>query len=190
MNTTHLIRTLLNRKAVFVENPRLRHLIATALTAAILAIAPSAKAAQKLWTGLASDMLWSTAGNWSPTEMPGVADNVIFTNDAATDFPFALGGSPNNYADSLFVSPSINSLGYMNSVCFHNTQITNLSVLGTSTTSVATTADDGIPYVFFVGNNQWQDSLGVSVWASIIGNSLTVSNVNASFGVTQISSNS
>jgi hypothetical protein len=122
--------------------------------------------------------------------MPGVADNVIFTNDAATDFPFALGGSPNNYADSLFVSPSINSLGYMNSVGFHNTQITNLSVLGTSTTSVATTADDGIPYVFFVGNNQWQDSLGVSVWASIIGNSLTVSNVNASFGVTQISSNS
>jgi hypothetical protein len=135
-------------------------------------------------------MLWSTSGNWSPAGMPLITDSVILTNDAATDFPFALGGSPDNYVDSLFVSPSINSLGYMNPIGFHNTQVTNLSVLGTLTTSVAATADDGEPYVFFVGNNQWQDSTGISVWASIIGNSLTVSNVNANFGVTQISSNS
>jgi hypothetical protein len=163
---------------------------AALLAASLAAVTPAASGAQKLWTGSAGDMLWSSSGNWSPAGMPGVSDNVILTNDAATDFPFALGGSPDNFADSLFISPSISSFGIMNTNQYHNTQVTNLSVLGNSTASVAATADDAEGYVFFVGSNQWQDGKDATVWASIIGNSLTVSNVNANFGVTQISSGS
>src|SRR5215470_426847 len=102
---------------------------ATLLAASLAAIAPAASGAQKLWTGSAGDMLWSSSGNWSPIGMPLITDSVILTNDAATDFPFALGGSPDNFADSLFISPSISSFGIMNTNQYHNTQVTNLSVL-------------------------------------------------------------
>jgi hypothetical protein len=170
---------------------KLQHLLTAMFLAAILInIAPSASGAQKLWNGGAGDMLWSTAGNWSPTGMPTAGDNVTFTNDAATDFPTALGGTPDNFTDSLFVSPSINSLSFMNINGYHNTQLTNLTIVGASSASVTAVADDGLPYVFFVGSNQWQDGKDAVVWASIIGNSLTVSNVNANFGVTQISATS
>src|SRR5580765_2921925 len=165
-----------------------RATFAVLLAASLAAVAPAASGAQKLWTGNAGDMLWSSPGNWAPIGMPLITDNVILTNDATTDFPYALGGSPDNLVDSLFISPSISSLGIMNTNQYHNTQVTNLSVLGNSTASVAATADDAEGYVFFIGSNQWQDGKDATVWASIIGNSLTVSNVSANFGVTQISS--
>jgi len=168
---------------------KLPQLAVATVLALILTIASSATAAQKLWTGTAGDMLWSTAGNWSPAGMPGIGDTVILTNDTLVDlFPFALGGSPDNVVDSLFASPSIDSFGIMNTNGYHNTQLTNLTVVGTSATSVAAVTDDGQPYVFFIGSNQWQDSKDSIVWATIVGNSLTVSNVSANFGVTQISS--
>src|ERR1051325_4306345 len=174
-----------------LETKILQRLVPVASFAVALAvIAPSGWCAQKLWTGLSGDMLWSTAGNWSPFGMPLLTGSVIFTNDAATDFPFALGGSPDNFVDSLFVSPSITSLGYMNTNGYHNTQLTNLTVVGTSTTGVAAVADDGQPYVFFIGSNQWQDGKDATVWATIVGNSLSVSNASANFGVTQISATS
>src|SRR5215475_7419166 len=118
MNTRLRLLTSLNcRKATFANltTNKVQQLLTAALLAASLAVtAPAASGAQKLWNGLAGDMLWSTSGNWSPAGMPGISDNVILTNDAATDFPFALGGSPDSFVDSLFVSPSINSLGFMN----------------------------------------------------------------------------
>lgn len=194
MNTRpHLARKLNPRRAL-LENRSMnrlhRILTAASIAVALAVVAHTASGAQKLWSGLAGDMLWSTAGNWSPSGMPGVSDSVVLTNDATTDFPFALGGSPDNFVDSLFVSPSITSLGFMNTNGYHNSQLTNLTVVGTSTGSVAATADDGEPYVFIIGSNQWQDGKDATVWASIAGGSLTISNVTANFGVTQISSGS
>jgi hypothetical protein len=157
------------------------------LVGGMLAIATTAFGAQKLWSGLAGDTFWSTAGNWSPAGMPVVLDNVTFTNDGAA--PDAL--TINNIVDPLFLSPSVNSLGYMNTNGSHNTKITtSLSVISSSATDVAATSDDGQRYVFFVGSNQWQDNANALVYTTISGGSLTVSNQNANFGVTQISSGS
>jgi hypothetical protein len=192
MNTKPYLAHLSNTREGIREHPatkKLQRLVTAALFATtLIAAGASAFGAQKLWSGVAGDMLWSTAGNWSPSGMPGVGDSVIFTNDATTDFPLALGGSPDNFVDSLFLSPSITSLGYMNTNAYHNTQLTNLLVVGTSASGAAAVADDGLPYAFFVGSNQWQDGKDATVWASIVGTSLTVSNVNANFAVTQISS--
>jgi hypothetical protein len=111
---------------------------------------------------------------------------VRFTNDGVSDNPFALGGAVNNVVDGIFTS-RINSLAYMNIVGFHNTQVQDtLTVIGTSATDVANIADDGEPSVFFVGSG----SLGGrddSVYASIVGNWLRVSNTNANLSVSQIS---
>ncbi|MBI3851972.1 MAG: hypothetical protein HY298_17075 [Verrucomicrobia bacterium] len=181
------------RKSVFgvcqVKNLH-RLLISGTLLAGVLAAASSASAAQKLWNGLAGDTFWSSGGNWSLAGAPGVSDNVAFTNDGvAADF-YVNGGAVNNVVDAGFLN-SINSLGYMNTNGFHNSQIiNNLSVLSTSATDVASIADDGQPSVFFVGSNQWQDGKDDSVYATIIGDSLTVSNENANLGVTQISTTS
>lgn len=160
------------------------------LLTAFLMTAISASGATKAWTGAAGDMLWSSSGNWLPTGVPGPADNVTFTNAGATDSSIAVGGSVNNIVDAGFLTP-INSLGYMNSNVFHNTQlINNLSVIGTSATDVAYIADDGEPAVFFVGNSRWQDDKDATVYATIIGNGLTVSNRFANLSVCQISATS
>jgi hypothetical protein len=172
-------------KTLITKN-RERLFVAGLLATILATFVSSASGAQKQWSGLAGDMLWSTGGNWSPTGAPGTADNVVFGNDGITDFPYALGGSANNIVDS--TSVTINSLSYMNTNGYHNTQVTNLNVLSSSTTSVAAIADDGLPYAFFIGGNVWQAGANDSVWTSIFGDSLTVSNVNANFGVTQISS--
>ena len=88
--------------------------------------------------------------------------------------------------DAAFVN-SINSLGYMNTNGFHNTSLINpLIVRGTSASDVANTADDGEPSVFFVGSGEL-DGKDDSVYATISGNSLTVSNGNANLSVSQIS---
>ena len=192
MNTRpHSISTNNARNPVFktlITKNRERLFVAGLLATSLATFVLSASGAQKQWSGLAGDMLWSTGGNWSPTGAPGTADNVVFGNDGITDFPYALGGSANNIVDT--TSVTINSLSYINTNGYHNTQVTNLNVLSSSTTSIAVTADDGLPYAFFIGGNVWQAGKDDSVWTSIFGESLTVSNVNANFGVTQISSSS
>lgn len=164
-----------------------RHLLTGPLLVAVLSTATSTLGASKLWLGAVGDGLWSSGGNWSPAGAPGVSDNVTFTNDGASDNPIGLGGGANNIVDAAFVT-SINSLGYMNSNGFHNTQlINNLSIIGTSATDVANIADDGEPSVLFVGNRQWQDGKDAMVYVTILGNSLTVNNPNANVSVSQIS---
>jgi hypothetical protein len=170
------------------QRKNLQRLFITAtLLAGVLTTATSASGATRLWNGAAGDTLWSSVGNWSPADAPGASDNVTFANEGISDNPFALGGAVDNVVDAGVVTTSINSLGYMNTNGFHNTQITSLRVIGTSATDVASIADDGQPSVLFVGSNQWQDGKDDSVYATIIGNSLTLSNGNANLGVTQIS---
>ncbi len=159
------------------------HLINGTLFAALVILANSVPAAPAFWSGAAGDTLWSSSGNWSPAGPPGISSNVIFTNDGVAFDIFTV----NNIVDPAFSAPAMNALGYMNTNGFHHTQITGeLRVLGSSTTDVATTADDGNPYVFFVGGNRWQDDKDAIVYTRISGNSLTISNGNANFGVTQI----
>src|SRR5262245_28074973 len=104
-----------------IRNPSSLALM-TMLIAGVLATPTLSMGAQKLWSGLAGDTLWSTGGNWSPAGMPGVSDNVTFTNDGVAANPFTLGGAVNNIVDAAFLAASINSLGYMNTNGFHNTQ--------------------------------------------------------------------
>ena len=78
----------------------MQQLFTTALLAvSFAAVIPAASGAQKLWTGVSGDMLWSTSGNWSAAGAPGSGDNVVFSADGNTDFPYALGGSANNIVD-------------------------------------------------------------------------------------------
>ncbi len=153
------------------------------LVAAVVALTNSVPAAPAFWSGAAGDTLWSSGGNWSPVGPPGTSANVIFTNDGVALDIFTV----NNVVDPAFSAPQINALGYMNTKGFHHMQITGeLRVLSSSATEVATTADDGNPYVFFVGGNQWQDDKDAMVHTRITGGALTISNRNANFGVTQI----
>jgi len=153
---------------------------------AMLAITPAWGALQS-WNGAAGDTFWSSAGNWSLAAVPGPSDNVAFTNDAAADNPLIFGGVVNNVVDSGLVAPPINSLGYFNIIGFHNTMVLDsLVVTGTSATDVANIADDGEPSIFFVGSGRL-DGKDDSVYATITGNSLTVSNQNANLSVSQIS---
>jgi len=164
-----------------------RLLITVTLLAGVFTIAHPAAAALKTWNGLAGDMLWSSAGNWSPAGPPGASDNVTFTNDAVADNPIVLGGAVNNIVDANFLN-SINSLSYMNTNGFHNTSLINpLIVRGTSATDVAFISDDGEPAIFSVGSGTWADGKDAIVYTSIIGNSLTVSNGNANLNVMQTS---
>ena len=164
-----------------------RLLLNLALITAVLTTTNPAFATLKTWYGTAGDTLWSSGGNGSPAGAPGVSDNVTFTNEDFANLPGTAGGSINNVLDAGFVT-SINSLGYMNTNGFHNTQvINNLTVRGTSASDVANIADDGEPSVFFVGSGLWQDDKDAVVYATIIGNSLTVSNGNANLSVSQIS---
>ena len=160
------------------------HVISGTIFAALVTLASSVPAAPIFWSGAAGDTLWSSGGNWSPAGPPGISANVIFSNEGVALDAFTV----NNIVDLAFSAPGINALGYMNTNGFHHTQITGeLRVLSSSTTEVATTADDGNPYVFFVGSNQWQDDKDATIYTRISGNSLMVSNGNANFGVTQIS---
>jgi len=159
------------------------HIISRTLFACLITVASSVSAAPTFWSGAVGDGLWSSGGNWSGG-VPGITSNVIFTNDGVALDAF----TANNILDPAFLPLRINALGYMNTNGFHNTHLNGeLHVLSSSTTEVATTADDGNPYVFFVGGNQWQDDKDAVVHTRITGNSLVVSNGNANFGVTQIS---
>jgi hypothetical protein len=159
--------------------------ISATVFVALFTLASSLSAAPTFWSGAAGDALWSSGGNWSPAGPPGISANVIFTNDGVAGDTFTV----NNIVDLAFSAPQINALGYMNTNGFHRTEITGeLRVDSNSTTEVATTADDGNPYVFFVGSNQWQDDKDATVYTTITGNSLLVRNLKANFGVTQISS--
>jgi hypothetical protein len=157
------------------------HVISGTLSAALVTFASSVSAVPTFWSGAAGDTSWSSGENWSPAGLPGTSANVIFINDGVALDAFTV----NNIVDLVV---GINALGYMNTNGFHHTQIVEeLHVLSGSTTEVATTADDGNPYVFFVGSNQWQDDKDAVIYTTITGNSLVVSNGNANFGVTQIS---
>jgi hypothetical protein len=153
------------------------------LLAICLPLGPAALA-QKIWTGTAGDTLWSTPSNWTPAGVPGPADNLTFTNLDFTDTPFMQGGAVNNLVDSSF-SNAINSLGYRNINGVHNTSLLNpLLITGTSATDVAFIADDGQPAILFVGSGK-ADAAADIVYASIAGDSLTVSNLNANLSVMQ-----
>ena len=169
----------------------LRHLglMVTLLAGVVTATAPAWGAAPT-WSGTAGDTLWSSEGNWSPIGVPGTSDNVRFANDGAADIPVVQGGAVNNVVDVAFLSASINSLAYVNTVGFHNTLvIDSLTVKGISATDVANIADDGEAAIFFTGSGQLNGK-DDSVFATIIGNSLTVSNENANLSVSQISQTS
>ena len=156
------------------------------LLAGLFAAAAPAWAAQKAWTGAAADTFWSTAANWSPAGFPRSGDNVTFANQGFTDTPLSLGGVVNTVVDAGF-SSSINSLGFRNIIGVHNLSLaTPLIVKSTSASDVAFMADDGQAAVVFVGSGQ-ADAAGDIVYASIIGDSLSVSNVNASLSVMQAS---
>src|SRR5262249_10241220 len=92
-------------------------LVVTLLVGLVTAMAP-AWGAVPTWSGTAGDTLWSTEGNWSPIGIPGASDNVRFANDGATDIPVVQGGTVNNVVDVAFLSASINSLAYVNTVGF------------------------------------------------------------------------
>jgi hypothetical protein len=163
-----------------------QRLFTVTLLAGVLATTTLAQAALQTWNGGAGDTFWSSEGNWSPSGVPGANVNVRFTTDGVSDNPFALGGVVNNAVDGLF-GTSINSLAYMNIAGFHNTQVLDtLTVTGTSATDVANIADDGEPSVYFVGSGSL-DGKDDGVYASVLGNSLTVSNGNANLSVSQIS---
>src|SRR5437016_5258552 len=82
----------------------MKHLQPLFVTGALLlgvCIAPSsASAASRAWSGAGADTFWSTAGNWSPSGIPGVSDNVTFTNVGGAANPIALGGAVNNLVDA------------------------------------------------------------------------------------------
>src|SRR6266487_1253358 len=133
-----------------MKNPN-RVLQTLIVLGSVLTIAEPASGALKSWSGAVADTLWSSGGNWSPAGAPGASDNATFTNVDFASVP----GAVNNVVDANFTN-SINSLGYMNTNGFHNTQvINNLIVRGTSATDVANIADDGEPSVFFVGSGLW-----------------------------------
>jgi hypothetical protein len=174
------------RKTVLRGCKHRQRLLTVTLLVGGLITTTSAQAALQTWNGAAGDTFWSSEGNWSPIGIPGASVNVRFTNDAASSNPFGLGGAVNNVVDGSFTT-SINSLAYMNIVGFHNTSVQDaLTVSGTSATDVANIADDGEPSVFFVGSGLLGGK-DDSVYASIFGNSLTVTNRNANLSVSQIS---
>lgn len=176
--------SLQNRRSLFFK-------FNNALMAGLFFLASSASgfAAIKIWTGDAGDTLWSSSANWSPAGAPDLLDNVTFTNLAVTDVPFSAGGIADSVVDPEFRS-SINSLGFRNISGFHNLTLINpLVVTGSSATDVAFLADDGQTAVLFTGSGQ-ADGKDDAVYASINGDSLTVSNVNASLSVMQASATS
>jgi hypothetical protein len=172
--------------SVLLRTTVFKHLLAVALLVGGLATTTPAQAALQTWNGAAGDTFWSSGGNWLPVGIPGASVNARFTNEGVSSNPFGLGGAVNNVVDGIFTS-SINSLAYMNTVGFHNTRVQDaLIVSSTSATDVANIADDGEPSVYFVGSGSLAGK-DDSVYASILGNSLTVSNRNANLSVSQIS---
>jgi len=56
------------------------------MAAAVVASSLSSKAADKVWSDASgTDTNWSTAGNWSPTGAPGVADDALFFDLGSTN---------------------------------------------------------------------------------------------------------
>jgi len=68
----------------------IRTLLVAGVTAAVLTLSGSAQAATIRWVGGATNS-WSTAANWSPPQVPGAGDYVVFNRDA-TSFTVNLGG--------------------------------------------------------------------------------------------------
>ena len=129
--------------------------------------------ATKIWTNSASDMLWSTTGNWTANGKPGTGDTVLFTNLATTGTSGALGAS-NNIVDAGFAN-SINNLQYMNTNGFHNTRVTNtLFIKGIAAGSSSTLTSSG--NAIAVGSGSADDGATTKVYATIQGGSLNVSN--------------
>jgi hypothetical protein len=152
----------------------------------VATLAGSAPAAVINWTGTGTDILWSNPLNWSSGSPPGPSTNVQFINDGSAGSPIALGGAVNNVVDAGFTG-SINSLIYRNIVGFHNTSLANpLVVLSDSATDVAFISDDAQPAIMFVGSAN-ADGANDSVYASITGTTMLVSNGNANLSVMQAS---
>jgi autotransporter-associated beta strand protein len=97
--------------------------------------------AQSVWNGtngVSPDMNWSSALNWSPATAPGVATNVLFTNNVGAFGPASTIGTVDNIVDGGFAG-TIASLQFANtntsggSGYYHTTQIgasQTLTVLG------------------------------------------------------------
>ena len=142
-----------------------------ALVTGVLTLANLASGAIRTWNG-STDQLWSTTGNWTSTK-PGASDTALFTNASATGTSGPL-GTVNNYVDGGFTT-SINNLQYMNTNGFHNTRITNaLSIKGTATGSPSTLTSSG--NAIAVGSGQADDGKDATVYATIQGDSLNISN--------------
>src|SRR4051812_23366409 len=134
--------------------PAVRLFLAAATALGFLEINSPTHAQSTSWSGATADTLWSTAGNWLPAAVPGVSDNVTFTNEAVTEVQLSLGGAINNTVDPAF-GGIIKSLWYANITGFHNTMLSKpLVVQGSSANDVAFVSDDGQPAALFVGSGQ------------------------------------
>src|ERR1041385_905971 len=173
----------------FPNKSAIRLIVVVVVAISLLGFTRPARAQLKSWSGTAADGLWSTSGNWLPAGAPGAANNVTFTNDAATDQPLVLGGGVDNTVDAAF-GGTIKSLWYANISGFHNTMLLKpLLVQGFSTNDVAFISDDNQAGALFVGSGQ-ADAAADAVYASIGGESLTVNNPSAAVSVTQASATS
>lgn len=80
-----------------------RRVVRAVFAAAVVAVGcGSAAGATLTWTGEAGDGKWSTAGNWSPEQVPAKGDSVVFTGD--------LGAKGASTVDDGFTAESVYSL--------------------------------------------------------------------------------
>jgi autotransporter-associated beta strand protein len=148
-----------------------------ALVAGLLSIASIGFGAQtyRVWTNSAGTQLWSTPGNWSNNVVPSANDTVLFNTNAATG-TVGPAGTVNSYVDASFTG-SITNLLFMNTNGAHNVRVTNtLTIKGTAgASSSATPTAQG--NMIFVGSGA-DDGTTASVYATIQGNTLNISNRN------------
>src|SRR5579862_660076 len=118
----------------------------------LLALSGSACAATKLWIGPAAGT-WSTAGNWSPSGMPGSGDDVLFD-------PSTPGGSNTDSVMDYTLNGSFNSVtlqsGYTGTTTIGGTNV--LDFLGNANASGLSIAGG----TFDIGNGEFDGPAKIS----------------------------
>src|SRR5580658_2454624 len=129
-----------------------------AMASALLALCSAASAQINTWTGSGGDYLWSDVNNWNPASLPGLADEVVFTNAGASSGIYN-GANADNIVNS--GNPTAAGLWYSTDNAWHNTVITNGQTLTLTNTGVAkmlgsgTEGDlsSGVSYASISGTN-------------------------------------
>src|SRR5436190_2204813 len=71
------------QKVEVMRNIQVRKIpLAASVLLALLCAQNSASAATRVWVGLGSDPLWTTAANWSASTHPAATDDVVFASSA------------------------------------------------------------------------------------------------------------